>query len=146
MDIWQFSRLVSQRLFAFNVINAGLGLVVGRRPGFWRGVGSQALGWAVVNMLIAAVGSFFTQRRMERLEQPYAHDVLHREAVTLRRLLWINTALDVVYMGGGLLLAATRGRRKSLVRGTGIGIVFQGMFLFWFDVLHAVRVPVSRVK
>ena len=64
-----------------------------------------------------------------------------REAGGLRRLLWINAGLDVLYVAGGLLLAFTLGRRSPFAAGSGWGIVLQGAFLFGFDLLHARGVP-----
>ncbi|MEP7292887.1 MAG: hypothetical protein ABI835_13980, partial [Chloroflexota bacterium] len=60
------------------------------------------------------------------------------EAHTLRRLLEVNTLLDLIYMFGGRSLI----RHGS--RGTGWGIVIQGTFLFLFDLFHAGSVPGPR--
>jgi len=62
----------------------------------------------------------------------------HRDgaaAVTLDRLLWLNTGLDVGYMIVGATLALTGwilGRRQGPM-GAGMGIVLQGLALFVFD-------------
>jgi len=58
-------------------------------------------------------------------------------------LLWINTALDVLYVAGGLILALAFGSRGMDWQGHGWGIVVQGAFLFLFDLIHAQSVPVS---
>ncbi|MBI1259787.1 MAG: hypothetical protein GC204_20155 [Chloroflexi bacterium] len=72
------------------------------------------------------------------MPDPFAPQVLEREAHNLRQLLWINTALDLLYVAGGRWLIR-RGKH-----GTGWGIVVQGMFLFLFDLLHASGVPDER--
>ncbi|PJF27320.1 MAG: hypothetical protein CUN53_04525 [Phototrophicales bacterium] len=61
------------------------------------------------------------------------------QARSLRRLLWINAGLDVLYMIGGLWYALRAKAPRG--RGMGIGVIFQGLFLFIFDVLQAREVP-----
>jgi hypothetical protein len=136
MNIWQFSALVSRRLLTWNIANliAGVALMAGGR----RGVGSQFAGWAVINIGIAVFGDRATQTRAQK---PDANSPLIREgqATNLRRLLWINAGLDVLYMIGGALFALRA--KTDQRRGVGVGIIIQGLFLFIFDVLHAPRVP-----
>jgi hypothetical protein len=140
-DIWQFNRTVTSRLMGINIANLMIGQRLMLREGFWRGVGVQAAGWAFINLLIALVGGTLTNRRLDSLDQPFDPEVMHKEARNLRRLLWINTGLDVFYMLGGWRFARQRGRDKPLMRGMGIGIVIQGALLFVFDLFHARRVP-----
>ena len=66
---------------------------------------------------------------------------LLREERNLRRLLLINTGLDVLYVAGGVALALTLGASNPTWRGHGWGIVVQGAFLFAFDLIHVRRVP-----
>lgn len=141
MDIWHFSRVVSLRLFLWNILNALVGLFLARRSLFWRGVGSQNVGWAFINLMIAVVGGYFTQRRLDRLHDPYGSESKVREARNLYRLLWINAGLDVLYMITGGFIAVMRGGRRVFVRGIGVGIIVQGFLLFVFDIFHAMRIP-----
>jgi hypothetical protein len=56
-------------------------------------------------------------------------------ATKLDRLLWLNTGLDVGYVGVGVALAAVGwqlGRRLGLV-GAGLGVVVQGLALLVLD-------------
>jgi hypothetical protein len=107
---------------------------------FWRGVGSQFLGWAAVNAAIAVGGEFVSEQRRVREADSSLPKGMMREANKLQRLLWINAALDVVYMLGGLWMLG-RNREKSWLRGVGLGIILQGLFLFVFDLIHARQVP-----
>ena len=70
------------------------------------------------------------------------------QARKLRRLLWLNAALDVGYVAGGWWFAhrfnGAQGERDRSVRGHGYGIILQGAFLFLFDVIHALRLPSPR--
>ncbi len=66
---------------------------------------------------------------------------MEREARNLRRLLWINTGLDVLYVAGGLVLVVTLGAQNPFMAGSGWGVIVQGGFLLIFDLLHALAVP-----
>lgn len=144
MTIWQFNDSLSRRLLTWNLINVAVGVLLGFARPFWRGVGSQSVGWGLINVAIALVGQVVTSRRHARLPDPLAPEVMFREAHNLRRLLWVNTALDVLYMIGGVRLAQTRGRSSSMWKGIGLGIVIQGALLFVFDLIHARIVPEGR--
>lgn len=141
MTIWQFQRLLSMRLLAWNILNFTAGLILTlNKNRYVQGVGSQFAGWAFINVLIANMGAISAARRERTL--PDAHTVEREitEARNLRRLLWVNAGLDVLYMVGGiaLLMRKNQGERT---RGMGLGIIFQGVFLFIFDVTQANDVP-----
>ena len=53
----------------------------------------------------------------------------------------MNAGLDVLYITGGLAVAAGRGRHDPAARGHGLAAVVQGVFLLGFDAWHAARVP-----
>ncbi len=141
MSIWQFNETLARRLFAWNIVNIMLGSTLSLRSGWWRGFGSQAVGWGVINMGIAVIGSMITRRRFTQQTQPNASAIIDREAGNLRRILWINSGLDVLYMIGGWGLAATRGQKDKFWQGAGHGIILQGFLLLVFDVIHALVVP-----
>jgi hypothetical protein len=136
--IWEFQKLVSQRLLLWSGMSTALGLMMSLFGAFGRGIGSQFVGWAVVNAAIAVVGSFFSDQRKLQLVAPDAPKHLIQEANSLQRLLWINAGLDVLYMLGGWL---TMRSQKDFRRGMGVGIILQGLFLFVFDIFHALKVP-----
>lgn len=117
----------------------GAGLVLWRRNKFWRGFAMQALSWGAIDALIALGGQFAARRRQAALREPDSPEVQTRETENLRRLLWINAGLDVLYVSSGLLWALTRGQRDALQRGNGWGVVVQGLFLMVFDTVHARR-------
>jgi hypothetical protein len=121
---------------------AGLGLVIlDGSP--WTAFGIQALAWGAVDALIALVGLWATQRRRAQLADPAAPRRLAQEERTLRRLLWINTGLDVLYVAAGLAISLTLGSTDRRWQGHGWGIMVQGAFLFIFDLVHAQRVPAT---
>lgn len=137
MNIWQFNEMLLRRLLAWNIPNVAAGLWLLQRAGFWQGFGSQSIGWGFINLGIATVGRAVTRRRLAALDDPYVTDVMVKETRNLRRILWVNTGLDVLYMLGGWQFARTQGHHNQWRRGAGWGIVLQGWLLFVFDLIHA---------
>lgn len=140
IDIWQFQQALTRRLalWAAGSILLGLGMLLFRTP-FWNGMAFQFIGWGLVDLLIAWGGASGTRKRRAKLTEEQAAAAIPQETRNLRRILWINTALDVLYMLGGGLVAALPGASNPLWMGTGIGIFLQGAFLFFFDWSHAVQ-------
>lgn len=139
MSIWDFQQALSRRLLAWNLLNMGAGIWFSRKDEFWRGFGSQNIGWSLINIAIAFFGAR-SSARCARLPDANSQETLARESRNLRRILWINSALDIIFMIGGWRMAQ-RTASQPLLRGMGIGIVLQGALLFLFDVLHAPMVP-----
>lgn len=139
MTIWDFQKAVSRRLVTWAALSAAAGgfMLLGRSA-FWRGVGMQAIGWAVINAGIAFFGARAATRR-ERLPGAQLPYTTRKESTTLHNLLWINAGLDILYMIGGGWMARRAADDRG--RGTGVGIIVQGAFLFIFDVIHGLRVP-----
>jgi len=105
---------------------------------FWRAFGGMAVAWGLVDAAIAWFGRCSALRlQAASISAPDQT----RRANSLRRLLWINTGLDVLYIAAGLALVFSPGRYNLTWRGYGWGIVVQGAFLFLFDAFHAQRVP-----
>ena len=142
MNIWQYYNAITRRLLAWSVVSAAVGVAILFLDPFWQGVGLEAIAWGVIDAGIALVGGWVTRRRRARLPDPLASEVLAREARTLLRILLINTGLDVLCVTGGVALAL--GADDLFWRGNGWGIVVQGGFLFFFDLLHALGVPSGK--
>ena len=142
INIWKFQASLSKRLliWAAGSALAGLSLVV-VTPGFWKGFGIQTLAWGVIDALIAVFGLWMSRRRRRTVPDAESPQLMERESRKLRRTLWINTALDPLYIAGGIVLAATLGRSNPYWAGHGWGIILQGTFLMFFDLLHAQSVP-----
>jgi len=138
--IWDFQDTLSRRLLLWSTLSVAAGVILMLTGGeFWRGFGLQALVWGLIDGAIAGLGRRSAARR--RIRGPHTADALTREAANMRRILWINTGLDVLYVTGGLLLAYTSAARNPFAAGNGWGIVLQGGFLFFFDLFHALAVP-----
>ena len=137
--IWDRARAIARQLGAWAIasIVIGAGLVVGGDP-FGGAVGIQFLIWGTVDLAIAAVGE---RDRRRKLAAGAGSDPAASATETrrLRRLLWINAALDVVYVavGAGLVVFGP----GPVVDGHGVGVVIQGGFLLAFDAAHAATLP-----
>ncbi len=140
MNIWQFQSRVSERLMQWSIFSVVAGFVMLLGNKFWRGMGWQFIGWGIINALIALFGGATMRDRLERHENPAEIHIKQEEATNLERLLWINAFLDVLYVTGGRRWAKSDNGDGSRT-GAGWGIVIQGLFLFVFDVLHALSVP-----
>lgn len=137
LDIWEFQAALSRRLLRWAALSVGIGTALAtRKQRVWRGVGGQFVAWGAIDGVLALLGRRYSRRQVTT---PDAQAPQRQAAARgfLRRLLWVNTGLDVLYVTGGLALARTRGRDDAFLRGTGWGIVVQGAFLFFFDMLHA---------
>ncbi len=152
--IWDFSLVLARRLMLWAALSVIAGFILiatqlsqGWTTTFRGGFGSQAILWGAINALIAGVGIHGTRRSIRRAgagNEAEATAAANKDAQRLRRLLWINTGLDVLYIAGGLAWALTRGADDPFAAGVGWGIVTQGAFLFVFDLLHARAVPLEE--
>lgn len=142
MNFWQFQRMISRRLLSWSLFSMVLGLALRGRGAFNRGLSSQFLGWGFIDALIALGGQYAAEQRLADYENPGAEEVKAKESRNLSRALWLNAGLDVLYMIAGLLVAR-RGHSedKQERRGVGWGIFVQGLFLFVFDLYHALKMP-----
>jgi hypothetical protein len=124
MSVQPFTQTIARRLLLWGIISTVGGAIAqfSRRP-FWIGVGQQAIGWGIVDALIALLAGRFSTKPLS--------------GKALRRILLINAGLDVLYMLGGFLFARTKGAADEKRRGQGWGIVLQGLFLLKFDLIHA---------
>jgi hypothetical protein len=123
-----FTHTIMRRLLLWGALSTlgGVLLQFSRKP-FWIGVGQQAIGWGVIDALIALFAGRINAK-------PFS-------GKTLRRILLFNAALDVLYMLGGFSFARTKGATDEKLRGQGWGIVLQGLFLFKFDLIHGLLMP-----
>ncbi|MEQ8674352.1 MAG: hypothetical protein RLP44_09710 [Aggregatilineales bacterium] len=136
MNIWDFQRTLNQRLLRINILNALIGLALSRREGRIKGIGTQAIGWAIINIAIAVIGGGFTRRRLDKLEDPNAPEIQRKEKRNLRNILLVNCCLNPLYILGGWRFARSRGEGNPFMRGNGYGIMIQGAILACFDTFH----------
>lgn len=138
--IWDFENLISRRLFLWAGVSILSGMLMILFGGnFWQFFGIQAVAWGTIDAIIARVGL----RRVEkRLGRPSTIQDEEKEAEKIRKLLWINSALDMVYIAAGAAMLYFGGSESALWHGSGWGVIAQGAFLYLFDVWHAIRVPV----
>ncbi|MCS6908540.1 MAG: hypothetical protein RML93_11760 [Anaerolineales bacterium] len=147
MDIWKFQRVLLQRLFIWVAISIVLGVAfLLFRNEYWNGMAIQFLAWAAVNCVIAFFGKRGLERRFSSLSPSQREAQAAIERAKLVRILWINTVLDVFYILGGYLVMLYLGRDSLLWQGMGLGIILQGGFLFFFDLIHARLAAALAIK
>ena len=139
--IWDFEKSLMRRLLLWAILSmvTGVVLILFVNP-FWQGFGIQSFAWGAVDGIIV----WFGWRRVKHNLGVEASDQRDaREARRIRKILWINTALDILYISGGGVIFFTLGSTSAFWRGTGWGIILQAAYLFVFDVWHAWHVPES---
>ena len=135
--IWRFESDLTNRLLVWSILSLLSGLYIWFAANeFGRGFGIQLVAWGAVDAAIAIVGVRSAARRKSTADPK-------NEALFIRKVLWINFGLDVLYILGGFWVI--QAYSESFWQGTGWGIVLQGAFLFLFDLIHALRVP-TEVK
>ncbi len=122
--------MLTRRLLGWSILSllAGVPLWLDtHRP--IKNIGTQFLAWGAIDALIALFGWRSAEKRQSSADPT-------QETRKLRRILWLNTGLDIGYMlGAGRLLA----KEDKAKQGTGLGILIQGAFLFLFDLWHVLR-------
>ncbi len=165
--IASFTRTLARRLLAWALASTliGVALLV-LATDFWRGFGLQAGLWGLIDGIIALV-ALRSARRDAAAPGPPGADAADGPAAApqgaaaalsdeaagapasdpaaaarrIARILWINAALDVLYVAIGGALVVVAGPSHPFLAGNGWGIIVQGGFLLVFDVTHALRVP-----
>ena len=140
MDIWQFQSTLTRRLLIWSFLSMlGGTLLQFSRSVLARSLGQQFAGWGFIDAMIAFFGRRAAQKRAAQLPDPLVAEVVESETRNLRRLLWLNSGLDVAYIVAGVALAHTKGKAERSWRGHGFGIIIQAVFLLVFDLLHALK-------
>lgn len=139
-NIWQFQDTLSRRLLRWGIGSIVVGLLMRLGGKFWRGVGNQFIAWGAVDAGIALFGQVQKRQKIDHADNPGKTEVREKESRDLRRLLWINAALDVLYILGGLWWSR-RDEGDGAAKGNGLGVAIQGAFLLIFDAIHALRAP-----
>jgi hypothetical protein len=108
-----------------------------RQRDFWLWGGLQHLLWGATNVVIGAASLFRTHHASAH--DPHEPGYWRQRAARMRRVFWINAALDVLYIGSAALLWGLSSRRAA--QGSGAAIAVQGGFLLGFDISAALSVP-----
>ena len=147
MELHAFEDRLARRLLAWGGASmaggtalAVVGAITGDR--FLRAFGGQTVGWGAIDAGLAFGGRARARRLLAG--SPTDPAAAAGEASRVRQILAVNTGLDVLYVAGGLAVAAGRGRRDAAARGHGLAAVVQGAFLLAFDAWHAARVPAAE--
>jgi len=110
---------------------------------FWRGLGSQFLGWGAIDGMIAGFALRGAAKSAARLEAGEIAPAEHqRQWLQFERFVWLNVLLEIGYVLGGIWLKRSNPHDPQR-QGMGWGIAIQGGFLLIWDILLA---SISRSK
>lgn len=124
-DVMNHQRKAMYVLGGWSTLSTGVGLYqLSSTSNFVRGMGVQNLAWGLIDGAIAGYALYDLKRKEGKPID------LKLEQEKFRKVLLINTLLDVLYIGTGALMMQ-HGNAKW--RGHGQGIIIQGSFLFLFD-------------
>lgn len=160
-NVYAYQQQIMPLLLGWAVGSMAAGMYWWRCRFAWvRGLGSQFVGWGAIDGLIALFGRHGAVRNAARYAAGEIDAAEHaRQARQFEIILWVNTGLDVVYMLSGRWLVARYrvdrdhsapddthpdAARAAERRGMGWGIIVQGAFLFWFDLVNALIVRRQR--
>jgi hypothetical protein len=136
-NIWDFQRQLTWRLAAWSLGSMLAGAVMYPRGDFMRGLAVQCAVWGAIDLLIAVLGAVSARGKQAHISAGEEAQVAARETDSLRRILLINSGLDVLYMAGGLAVILMLGTDSQNWLGHGWGVLIQGAFLLVFDLYHA---------
>ena len=101
--VWKFESDLTNRLLVWSILSILSGLYLWFATNeFGQGFGIQAAAWGVVDAAIAVVGARSAARRSSTADPK-------KEALFIRKVLWINVGLDILYVIGGLAISAWNG-------------------------------------
>lgn len=116
-DIWAFQEQLTKRLAAWAILSMLAGGLTVPAGGLWQALGTQCLAWGAINLGIAFLGRRNMRRRAA---QPgWDEGGLRKETEKLRRILLINSGLDVLYVAGGIALVLSWGAANPTWAGHG---------------------------
>jgi hypothetical protein len=102
-----------------------------------RHMGLQAISWGAIDAALALLGRRSARRKAQQARHgERSSAAIASEIRTFRRILLVNSLLDVGYVLGGLWLLRTADERPAR-QGMGLGIIVQGLFLLVYDALLA---------
>lgn len=134
----RFQSKLSLRLLLWSVFSIISGMLMLKRGQFWKGVGIQFISWGAIDAMIAIGGQVASDKRLNHTASDDMPVQIEKDTRNLKIALWANAGLDVLYMLGGFVWMR-RKLQDDHQQGNGLGIIIQGMFLFFFDIYHALK-------
>ena len=123
-------------LWAWGIANTLLGLPgLFLRPTLLRHIAIQTSSWGAIDAALAWFGRrSAAAKELQLIEGVLTTEDAERESSRFRTILLVNALLDLGYIAGGVILSR---QERPDRRGMGLGIIPQGVFLFFYDSLFA---------
>jgi len=127
-DIFKHQKLAMNILLGWSGVSIAVGTgMIMQSSKIVRDFGIQNTAWGAIDASIAIYANYFAKKKDPQNEQR-----------SFRRILLVNTLLDVLYIGAGATLAASG---KDKLKGHGYGVIIQGAFLFLLDGINFFIIP-----
>ncbi|MBC7194928.1 MAG: hypothetical protein H5U37_04655, partial [Caldisericia bacterium] len=134
-----FKKNLSKRLLLWGLLSILLSIILlFSESEIISGLKIQFLIWGIINSIIALFGIIKKDKKFNLTKEEYK-----KELTKIKNILKVNTFLDALYILIGLLLIVILNSNLSLI-GNGIGVIIQGLFLFFFDLFHFLNKDIEK--
>lgn len=137
----RFKKVLSKRLLFWGILSILIStLLIFFKTSFFIGFRIQFLFWGLINSFIALIGLIKEDKKFNISEKDY-----NLELKNIKKILKINTILDILYILIGLFLVVFFKNSLTLI-GHGSGVIIQGAFLFFFDLFHYLNKDIEKYE
>jgi len=137
----RFKKILSIRLLLWGLLSISISIIfLFFKSEIISGLKIQFLLWGIINSIIALFGIIKEDKKYNLTQEEYK-----KELKKIRNILKINTFLDVIYILIGLFLIILYKSNLFLI-GHGIGVIIQGLFLFFFDLFHFLNKDIEKYE
>lgn len=137
----RFKKVLSKRLLLWGLLSIFISFIfLLFKKDFFKGLYIQFMLWGIINSIIALFGLLKEDKKFNITEDDYK-----KELVKIKNILKINAFLDIVYILIGLIIILIF-KSNIYIIGHGIGIIIQGLFLFFFDLLHYLNKDIEKYE
>lgn len=110
------------------------------KDSFSSGLRIQFLFWGIINSFISSSGIIKEDKKYNITKDEY-----DKELKKIRKILKINTFLDILYILIGIIIILFNKSNLYLI-GHGSGVIIQGSFLFLFDLSHYLNKDIEKYE
>ncbi|MGC8943853.1 MAG: alpha/beta hydrolase [Caldisericia bacterium] len=137
----RFKKILSIRLFLWGLLSILISIIfLFFKSEIISGLKIQFLLWGIINLTIALFGIIKEDKKFNLTKEEYK-----KELTKIRNILKVNTFLDIFYILIGLFIIVIFKINSSLI-GHGIGVIIQGLFLFFFDFFHFLNKDIEKYE
>lgn len=137
----RFVKALTIRLFLWGITSIIISLILYFfKDSFSSGLRIQFLFWGIINSFISSSGIIKEDKKYNITKDEY-----DKELKKIRKILKINTFLDILYILIGIIIILFNKSNLYLI-GHGSGVIIQGSFLFLFDLSHYLNKDIEKYE